>query len=94
MPKIGDRYRGDPEADDLDRPPYPWRRSRRGNWWRTLPDGRNATIFERPAGSGCYRWCLADSDGPRFSRLAYFSPEAAVYGLEHTLAWEAPDLEV
>jgi hypothetical protein len=88
MPKVGERFAGEPAAEDRDKPPWPWKRSKRGNWWRTLPDGRNATVFERPVGSGYFSWCVADSGGPQFSRQQYMSPGAAVAALEDALACE------
>jgi hypothetical protein len=55
-------------------------RSRKGNLWRPYA-GWALTIFERVTRPGWYSWCIADEDGPRFSREAYEGEEAALDAL-------------
>ena len=42
-----------------------FKRSRKGNSWQRLPDGRTVTIFR--AKQGGFSWCISDSDDPSFS---------------------------
>jgi hypothetical protein len=55
-----------------DRLPLPlgWKRSRKGNLWKRLDDGRTATVFARPDGRG-FSWCLHDGERPRYDPAAY-----------------------
>jgi hypothetical protein len=60
-------------------------RSRRGNWWCRLADGRCVTVFRRH--DGLYGWCLADGKGePRFSRCGFESEAEAVDAVACRLA--------
>jgi hypothetical protein len=62
--------------------PTPWRRSRRGNLWRRLEDGRIATIFLR---HGCYRWVIMDEGRSTYSKEYYGSIPQAKAALNKTL---------
>lgn len=45
-----------------------WRRSRKGNCWRTW-EGMTLTIFKRD--DGFFGWCVASADDRRFSSGGY-----------------------
>jgi hypothetical protein len=69
-------------------------RSRKGNWWARLADGRCITVFRRHDGG--YGWCIADGKGePRFSRCTYDSEaeamDAAAGWLAHWASREEED---
>jgi hypothetical protein len=56
----------------------PWRRSKRGNLWRTYK-GWTLCVFEK--GSGWYSWSIADADGPHYSNRSYRSEQQALDSL-------------
>jgi hypothetical protein len=60
-----------------------WRRSQKGNLWQRLDDGRAVTVFERD--DGTYSWCIADEDGPTWSRSRYGTEEEALEAVEARL---------
>jgi len=49
--------------------PNAWKRTPTGNLWTQLRDGRRLTLFRRQ--DGLFAWCIADGDGPRFSRRGW-----------------------
>jgi hypothetical protein len=55
-----------------------FRVSRRGRFWRVW-DGLVLTVFRDKFGRWC--WCIADSDGPRFSRSKFSDAECALLAL-------------
>lgn len=59
-----------------------FKQSKRGNWWRTW-DGLNLTIFRNRYGR--WQYCIADSDGPHWSRNAYDSEGEAMESLYYKL---------
>lgn len=64
------------------RPTTKWQRSKKGNLWRKWR-GLTVTIFRGP--SGLYRWCIADSDGCRYSQHEYRSEQKAKDALKRRL---------
>jgi hypothetical protein len=56
-----------------------WKRSSRGNLWRKFL-GVTVTIF-RDKESGEYKWCISDSDGPRYSHESFESEQDAIVSL-------------
>ncbi|MFL5909278.1 MAG: hypothetical protein ACJ768_01725 [Gaiellaceae bacterium] len=60
----------------------PWRRSKKGNSWAELPDGRRVTVF--PVG-GQWSYCIADQSGPQYCPLKFTSEMAAMQGLLNLL---------
>lgn len=65
------------------RPPdHGFRRSRRGNLWRRLPDGRAATVFayDRDGWHG-YKWCVGDGVNTRYGRRVYGTEDEALAAL-------------
>lgn len=58
--------------------PSAWRRSRRGNLWRTWGDLTVSIFYHADAR---YHWSVADSDGPRYSSCGYATEEEAMTAL-------------
>jgi hypothetical protein len=56
-----------------------WKRSCRGNLWRKFL-GVTVTIYTDKE-SGEYKWCISDSDGPRFSTMTFESEQDAIVSL-------------
>ena len=54
-----------------------FRRSKRGNIWCEW-DGLTLTVFPRSQG---FCWCIADSEGPQFSRRRYETEGEAMESL-------------
>ncbi len=58
-----------------------WSRSRKGNLWKRA-GSLTCTVFQHKDGS--YGWCVADGEGPEYSRESWPSEEQAVKAVE----WE------
>jgi hypothetical protein len=58
------------------------RRSARGNLWREF-GGLTVTVFKR--GEGSYAWCIAGSDGKRYSQAPYEDEHEAAMSLASEL---------
>jgi hypothetical protein len=74
------------EAAFLDFPDG-FRPSRKGGRWRTYDDGERTltlTIFLDKFDRYC--WCIADSEGPRFSKTKYDAQEFALSSLWRELS--------
>lgn len=79
MPRIGQPTRKQNGAKQWSEFESGFRRSRRGNLWRTY-DGVTVTIFRREGGS--FGWCIAVADDDkRFSSFAYETEEEAMESL-------------
>jgi hypothetical protein len=78
-----EQLKADIEAHGVREPIWTWRGQ--------IIDGRTATVFERPAGWGCYSWCVANSEGPRYCCREFLGPWAAVQAMEATVAMEAAE---
>jgi hypothetical protein len=66
---------------DESRPPCPWRVSRKDNRFRRWGN-LTLTVFERPAGSGWWTWCVAGpGDAVRFSTRSYYTEADALDAL-------------
>jgi hypothetical protein len=61
-----------------------FRRSKKGNLWRNFEGDMTLTIFRR-RGDDTYGWCVADEQGPRFSRRGFETEEAALFALAEAL---------
>jgi hypothetical protein len=55
-----------------------FRPSKKGHLW-CLYDGKTLTVFQDKFGRWC--WCIADSEGPRFSPKKYDDQELALCAL-------------
>lgn len=64
----------------------PWRRSAKGNLWKITPSEQTVSIFQRPEGSGCYAYSIADQNGVRFSSQRYRTEDDAIAALFIALA--------
>lgn len=70
--------RTDEDLLDLDE----WMESKRGNRWRKY-NGQTLTIFEYRNGS--FGWCIADENGPRFSKTSYDTIHRALRAMRDEL---------
>ena len=57
-----------------------FRQSRKGNWWRTWVDesGRALTLTVFLNKFGRWQYCVADADGPRWSRGSWDTEGEAI----------------
>ena len=82
MPRSRDREIADAMAAiEAFENPAAWRRSSKGNLWRTWED-RTVTIFYR---NRRYHWSIADEEGPQFSTGSYGDEADAMSGLGEVL---------
>ena len=54
-----------------------WKRSKKGNLWRTYA-GLTLSIFRVRGG---WAWCVADRRGPRYGRVVFSTLRQALHGL-------------
>jgi hypothetical protein len=67
-------------------------RSRKGNLWCRLDDGRAATVFPSHGRPDRYSWCISDGLATRYSRAVYVTETDALWGLRWALEEEGVHL--
>jgi hypothetical protein len=84
MPKVDDDFDSDDEAIEAELEAFEngFRRSRRGNAWRTFR-GKTVSIFRRD--DDYFGWSIADSKNVRYSHEGYEEEEEALAALAEEL---------